>query len=883
MTEREKRLPYENGHPNGHDTPATLLTAELYTTHPTLTATATTHVDPIWKWEKSNGLNAFKATAKAAVSLAEQNPEMTFAFSSARLFKHVEDVDPETFEGLAELVKQGRLEPVGGMWVEPDEYMPSGPGFYRQLLEGQEYFAKKFGRTAKTAWSPDAWGGRPRSLPSMLKDAELEYLIYKRPEDHQIILPRTHRWVADNGDEVLVYHIHEYGTWRKGLPRHMRRVVRDMREPNIHGLGLYGAGNHGGGATQENVDQLNEYVRDPQVLLPDCADLQVRKAFTVSHGLPEQFFNRVSKQKKQLPIFQGDVPSPSQGDYASHSRVKAENRGAENNLLDAEALSSMYVMSSHQPEKRVYPSVPIKTAWQDVLEHQFHDTSAGTSIPEAYVAVMQEYGRARANANEASMLAMQRIANDIDIPVFEGQERVTFPIVVFNPTGHEVAQFVTENTIDPEMFFQTGDITMSHMLIDEEGNEVPFQSVMADSNPYPRVGFTARLHPGYRVYRMVPKPQGYEEQEMEGVKMEDLKLENDRYEIEFDHETGAIKTFYDKEHDLAITNGLTALPLVFHDPANAWGQEAYRDPVENASYLPIAIARKHEGPLMSSIQVDYVLKRNGEKTGSTLSQEFIMYKDLPQIDVRVHSYLDQSKIAVKLAFPVAIKTYPEATYDIPYASTIRPIIDKEAPGQSWVDVSGESDYNVNGERVLHGLTIASDAKYSFSSKYEDSKSKTTLYMMVSRSGSYTETPTTPKEEFHQRYLDVGEPQEFTYSLTPHLDTWREAATHRKGIEINRPLRTLPEAPHKGKLPMVSQVVAIDRENIVLEEIKKAEDGTGIIVRLNEKYQQTTHNVQVTLYGRTFTVDFKPHDVKTILIPFDIAHPIHETNALEKVF
>lgn len=866
--------PYPNGHLNGH--------TDLQKQQPVLTVTGTSHIDPAWMWDTPNGLGAFRATARSIVDRAKEFPEATFALSSAQQFQHLEQTAPGTFEEITELVKQGRLEPVGGMWVEPDEYMLSGPGFERQLLEGQEYFAKKFGRISTTAWSVDHWGGRAHNQPSLYAKAGITGLLYKRPEDHQVILPRTFRW-QNNTDEIIVYHLHEYGTWRKGLPRHMRRVVRDMRKPHVFGLGLYGAGNHGGGPMKENIEQINEYIDNPDTLLPTQQAGQNHGPIVIRHGLPEQFFANVSGIADQLPVVQGDIPSTSQGHYGSHSGVKAEIRRAEHALYTAEAASTAADIMEPRSERKYYPSVDLKNGWKKVLESHFHDIAAGTCIPDVYAQVLPALGGTRADVDKKTAIAMQRIANEIEIPVVEGQERTTFPIVVFNFNGHEIEQFIEENTVDPEMHFETGDITQSHMLVDEEGNEVEFQRMIVDTAPYPRVGFIAKVKPGYRVYRMVPKPEDYEEKQIEGVTVENQTLENEAYQLEIDSETGAIKRFFDKDHNLDVTKGLAALPQIFEDPANAWGQEEYTKPVEGARYVPTSIATRHDGPIKSSIIVEYTLEKDGQQTKTTLSQEFTMYKGQPQIDVKVRSLLMEPQVAVKLAFPVAVKTYPEAVYDIPYATSMRPIAAKESPGQNWVDLSGESDYNSNGERIPHGLTISSDAKFSYSSAYDpDGTKTTTMNMLISRSGTYTTLPENEEEAAFQRYLDVGEAQEFSYSLRPHIGDWQEGEANKAGIETNRPLRSMPEAPHPGTEPMQKTFVCIDRPNIELGEMKKAEDGKGYIVRLNEKFKQTERNVPVTFFGRQFTVDFRPEDIKTIYIPDNPNLPILETDVLERL-
>jgi alpha-mannosidase len=79
--------------------------------------------------------------------------------------------------------------------------------------------------------------------------------------------------------------------------------------------------------------------------------------------------------------------------------------------------------------------------------------------------------------------------------------------------------------------------------------------------------------------------------------------------------------------------------------------------------------------------------------------------------------------------------------------------------------------------------------------------------------------------------------EFTYSLFPHADDWRNgtvaAAYHLNDEVIVRPV---PErGPRAGALA-VAPLVAVDQPNVVIETVKRAEDGNGIIVRLYEHHR-----------------------------------------------
>src|SRR5690606_13062716 len=88
----------------------------------------------------------------------EKYDDFIFNQSSAQAYAWIEQDDPELFKQIQERVKEGRWEPVGGMWVEPDSQVSGGEAYVRQLFYGQRYFERAFGIRNTTAWLPDVFG-----------------------------------------------------------------------------------------------------------------------------------------------------------------------------------------------------------------------------------------------------------------------------------------------------------------------------------------------------------------------------------------------------------------------------------------------------------------------------------------------------------------------------------------------------------------------------------------------------------------------------------------------------------------------------------------------------------------------------------------------------
>jgi len=111
------------------------------------------HIDPVWLWHWQEGYQVVKATFRNMLDLMNEFPDFIFTCSSAAFYEWIERGDPEMFNEILRMVKEGRWVPVGGWWIEPDCNIPGGESFVRQALYGQRYFKKKLGVTATVGYN----------------------------------------------------------------------------------------------------------------------------------------------------------------------------------------------------------------------------------------------------------------------------------------------------------------------------------------------------------------------------------------------------------------------------------------------------------------------------------------------------------------------------------------------------------------------------------------------------------------------------------------------------------------------------------------------------------------------------------------------------------
>jgi len=792
------------------------------------------HLDPVWLWQWQEGFQETKATFRSALDRLNEYDDFVFTSSSAVMYEWVEKNDPNMFEEIKVKIQEGRWVICGGWWLQPDCNIPSGESFVRQGLYGQHYFKEKFGVTATVGYNVDSFG-HSGMLPQILQKSGMDHYVFMRPGPHEKGLPgRLFWWESDDGSRVMTFQIpFEYTTWGQDLEQHVRRCSTELKEPVNELMSFYGVGNHGGGPTKENIESLKRLNKEED--MPNLV-----------FSSPNQFFEEVKKKDVSLPTVHHDLQNHAKGCYAVHSGIKKWNREAENMLAKAEKLSVIAEATTGQP----YPA-DFKQAWKNVMFNQFHDILAGTSIEDAYEDARNMHGEAMTIAERGLNYAVQSLAWNIQIE----QDEAMLPIVVFNPHSWDV-----ETNVEVEFKRFKED----QILTDEMGQEVPVQVIQshATANGRNRLSFIAKLPAmGYRVYKVVSnaKPKQFE-----AIKANDYCLENDRFRLEFDPNSGFITSLYDKQNQYEVFTGDAAKPVVIHDTSDTWSHDVVRYDDVAGEFKAVSIKRIEHGPVKSVIRVI------SEYGSSKLIQEFAMYKDLDHIDVKVTvDWREQFKV-LKLKYPVNV-VHRKATYEIPYGHIIREANGEEQVGQSWIDVSG----TVKETGGRYGLSIANDAKYSYDVEGN------VLSLTVLRSPIYAHhDPLVPDPDGHYSFIDQGI-QQFCYSLLPHEDSWEEAKTVKHAAVLNQRPIALIETYHKGTLPQKDSYLNVDQENVIISAMKQAEDNDDIIIRCYETNRVATEaTIRLPKWDRVISSHFNPCEIKTFRIPKDSSKPVKETNLLE---
>src|SRR5690554_3132122 len=83
------------------------------------------HLDAVWLWPWTEAYQEARATLRAAVQLLSEDDTYVFSVEQVVFLDWVRESDPELFAQVQHFVREGRIEVVGGWWVEPDANLPS--------------------------------------------------------------------------------------------------------------------------------------------------------------------------------------------------------------------------------------------------------------------------------------------------------------------------------------------------------------------------------------------------------------------------------------------------------------------------------------------------------------------------------------------------------------------------------------------------------------------------------------------------------------------------------------------------------------------------------------------------------------------------------------
>ncbi len=469
-----------------------------------------------------------------------------------------------------------------------------------------------------------------------------------------------------------------------------------------------------------------------------------------------------------------------------------------------------------------YPTGGLSRAWELVCLNQFHDILPGSSIAEVYVESLAQYREVEQLATHAFQSAFERLSGELG-----GELVLVNPCPFSNP--------------DPVLWRGKPPQAAGVCVQEVEGG-----CLLAVEQDLPAYGMVP-LGKGKPVPFGLPGAQA----------VTSHVLENLFVRVELD-DNGDVARIYDKVAGREVLAAPTALQLFEDRPLNwnAWDVDIYYDERVWTASPADSVAIVESGPLRATLEVRRQL------FNSTLVQRISILYNSKRIDFDCTVDWRERHVLLKAAFPVQVHA-SQATFEVQWGQVQRPTHRNtswdwarfETCAHKWIDLS-EGNY---------GVSLMNDCKYGHD-----------VHGNVLRL-SLLRSPSEPDPQ-----ADAGE-HRFAYSLLPHSGPvgW---PTVSQAYRLNDPPRAMKGRGGTASPPR--QLVGSSAVEVIVETIKRAEEGDALIVRCFES-QRTRGRVAlsfdfevaeawrvdlleenprpVRVEGRTVFYEYRPFEIFTLKV------------------
>lgn len=743
-----------------------------------------THIDVAWLWRYKHTREKAARSFSIVHQLMKRYPEYLFLQPQAQLYDNLKTDFPEIYESIKKRVKEQKWEPAGAMWVESDCNIPSGESLVRQILYGKRFFMEEFGYESTYLWLPDVFG-YSWALPQILKKSGIKTFMTTKISWNEVNkLPYdTFMWRGIDGSDILTHFITTpepnstawfYTYNGKVTPETIAGIWKTYSNKDLnHDLLLcYGYGDGGGGVNRDMLENRRSIEKIPA--LPSVASSTATDYFEKLHKTWNDTDNKAFR-----PIWNREIYLEfHRGTYTSQAHNKLMNRSLELAYRDTEILHSMRAIKSQSFAH--YPAHELHEGWKILLRNQFHDVIPGSSIHEVYEDSYEQYEEAKSIAIKCLDALSEKIPNS-------------------NTISHTV--------VNSAGFTRSGYIALTddgdYQYEDESGKVLVSQSDNSIVHIYLKniASFASK--------GIIKKAGSKKNDFTNCFSFEKNTVTSPFYSITW-NKKGQLTSIYSKKLKREVLTDTGNVFEIFEDKPrlyDAWELEGTIDLKKEEIDTFTGVKLLSCGDCFIKLEFSWTYNK------STIIQNLILYHDLERVDFETTvSWYEKSKL-LKTVFPVDVQS-TKARYDIQYGSLERPTHQStswdyamfEVVAHQWADLA---------ERGF-GVALMNNCKYG----YDIQHNRMRLTLLKS-----AEHPDPTADEGIQK---------FTYSILPHAEEWYKSNLIYEAWDLNSPLRVLhgdlvSTLQSTDNLPLFE----LNNDYILVDAIKKTEDGNNILFRCHE--------------------------------------------------
>ncbi|MBR6271583.1 MAG: alpha-mannosidase [Lachnospiraceae bacterium] len=777
------------------------------------------HLDPVWLWRREEGMAEAISTFRVAADFCEKYDGFIFNHNESVLYEWIQEYEPELFERIRRLVKEGKWRIMGGWYLQPDCNLPSGESFIRQIEEGNRFFRESFGTVPVTAVNFDPFG-HTRGLVQILKKMGYENYVFMRP--NRIVPEQDFIWRGYDGSEIR-------GHCLLGVYNSPKGAIEKRLDPMVASeqsriFMCWGVGNHGGGPSEEDWLTIQEYMKaHPEISF-------------IPSGC-EEYFAAVGNDG--LRVYDGSMRHWAVGCYTTMSRIKRKHRLLENELAFTERIMAAAGMPSAEK---------LREAEKDLLFSEFHDSLPGSMIRSAEEDMLRQMDHGLEILSRNRIKAFFRLCEGQ--PVAKSGE---IPVMVFNPHPYRIRQEIEVEFQLQEQNFNMPEVTVARVRA-ADGTYLPAQNIKEDCtfnlDWRKRIVFTAELEPmSISRFDCELHTEPLARRPIEALAEENgcYVFRNGRVEVLINKSTGLIDRYRVDGRD-RLQKGSCEI-RAFLDNEDPWGMtvDSFRERAGEFRLLSDAEANAFNGYPDETVPNVRVIE-NGEVLtrlqaifaycASFAVVTYSMYKNETHIDVHIKLFSEDADRMYKLALPTECGGMSLYGQDV-FGREELPVDGREVCFQKWCGFTDEK----SGFAVINAGT------------YGGSCEDGTILLSLLRTPVYSAHPIPERQladrDIYLDHVDMGE-REFDFRLTAEtklLD--RDAEIYSQSPYA---LSFFPSGGGEKK----GLRVEMDNPYFILSGLRLRKDGTPLVRVFNssEKTQSGTlrvgdREISITLGAYSF--------------------------------
>ncbi len=767
------------------------------------------HLDTQWRWDFRTTIDRYVSdTLHQNFARFEKFPGYVFNFTGSVRYEMMKEYYPRDYERLKEHIAAGRWFVSGSSVDEGDVNVPSAEAVIRQVLYGNQFFRREFGKESVDFMLPDCFGF-PASMPSIWAHCGLKgFSTQKLTWGSAVGIPfKVGVWEGPDGKSVIA--ALDPGPYVGAIegrvdlnPTWVERVRENGRRYGVWAdFHYYGVGDQGGAPKEEDVRNYLASVDQPDSLI---------KVALVSSD--QMFKDITDEQKDRLPRYRGDMllTEHSAGTLTSQAYMKRWNRKNEI-LADAAeraATAAAWLGSAAYPREKLYKS------WVRLLANQMHDILPGTSIPRAYTYSW--------NDEIVAFNGFAAVLNDSvgAIAALMNTRSEGVPLIVYNPLAIE------REDVAEVILASSAPRGRELCVFDAEGTQVASQTVEELPEGH-RILFLAKTPPvSWSVYEIRACDQQLPPDTT--LSASEVGLENEHYRVAI-NEDGDIASVIDKLNgNRELLAAPAKLEFTFERPQNwpAWNMDWFdrSKPPIDAVRGPAKVTVTERCPVRVAVQIER------QARNSIFRQTVRLARGDAGRRVEIAADIDwqSDRCALKAAFPLAVSN-PKATYNWGMGTIERGNNEPtkyEVPSHEWFDLTDSG-----GE---YGVSILEDCKFGSDKPTDNTVRLTLLY-----------TPGVRSSYLDQHSQDWGR-HEMVYALYGHAGDWRTAATEWHARRLNQPLRVWRTKAHDGPLGRSFSYLRSNTAQVDVRAVKLAEESDHVVVRVQELWGRSADHVEIDL-------------------------------------